>query len=72
MTDRRRRDPELPDAPDACSVPDLPPGRAQRAGSQRCISTCDVLGPDGVLWIEHEGEIYVLRRTRAGRLILTK
>ena len=32
----------------------------------------EILGPKGILQIEHEGEIYTLRLTRNNRLILTK
>lgn len=38
----------------------------------RCADSRDLLGPGGVLTIHHDGERYVLRRTRNGRLILTK
>jgi hemin uptake protein HemP len=38
----------------------------------RTVSAADLLGRAGVVRIEHEGEIYTLRRTRLGRLILTK
>jgi len=41
-------------------------------GQPRRVSTRDLLGPNGIVWIEHDGEVYTLRRTRAGRLILTK
>ncbi|MCR9094189.1 MAG: hemin uptake protein HemP [bacterium] len=32
----------------------------------------EMLGPKGILQIEHEGEVYTLRLTRNNRLILTK
>lgn len=38
----------------------------------RTVGTRDLLGPRGVLRIEHEGELYTLRVTRNNRLILTK
>ncbi len=38
----------------------------------RTVSASELLGRAGVVRIEHEGEIYTLRRTRLGRLILTK
>jgi len=38
----------------------------------RRVRASDVLGPRGILQIEHEGEIYTLRVTRNNRLILTK
>jgi hemin uptake protein HemP len=38
----------------------------------RRVRASDVLGPRGMLLIEHEGEVYTLRLTRNNRLILTK
>jgi hemin uptake protein HemP len=38
----------------------------------RTVESEALLGLDGILGIEHGGEIYTLRRTRNGRLILTK
>jgi len=38
----------------------------------RRVRARDVLGPRGILQIEHEGEVYTLRVTRNNRLILTK
>ncbi len=38
----------------------------------RVLRSADLLGPDGRLLIEHEGQVYVLQRTKAGKLILTK
>jgi len=40
--------------------------------SVRTVGTRDLLGPRGLLRIEHEGELYTLRVTRNNRLILTK
>jgi hemin uptake protein HemP len=42
------------------------------ASSEGLRSSADLLGADGILHIEHEGGVYTLRRTRNGRLILTK
>ena len=42
------------------------------AGSDRQISSAALLGNHGSLAIQHHGECYVLRQTRAGKLILTK
>ena len=42
------------------------------AKSIRRVRAGDVLGPRGILLIEHEGEVYTLRVTRNNRLILTK
>ena len=38
----------------------------------RTVSAAELLGRAGMVRIEHEGELYTLRRTRLGRLILTK
>ena len=38
----------------------------------RTVSAAELLGRAGVVRIEHQGELYTLRRTRLGRLILTK
>ena len=38
----------------------------------RVLSAKDLLGERGVVRIELEGELYTLRMTRNGRLILTK
>jgi hemin uptake protein HemP len=39
---------------------------------RRQLASRDLLGGGNELRIEHNGEIYVLRRTRQGKLILTK
>lgn len=36
------------------------------------IDSHQLLGTDGKVTIQHRGEIYQLRQTRAGKLILTK
>jgi hemin uptake protein HemP len=36
------------------------------------VSSSALLGPDGRLSILHQGELYLLRLTRQGKLILTK
>ena len=51
----------------AASGPDDKPREASRTLDSR-----ELLGPEGVVHIEHQGERYTLRRTRNGRLILTK
>lgn len=38
----------------------------------RVLNSADLLGPDGRLMIAHEGQLYSLQRTKAGKLILTK
>jgi hemin uptake protein HemP len=59
----------------------MPEGSAEDKGSKsiadardaiRTVSASELLGRAGVVRIEHECEIYTLRRTRLGRLILTK
>ena len=40
--------------------------------SRRQIRSADLLGNDDALAIQHQGELYILRQTRAGKLILTK
>ena len=60
-------------ADDKATGVDSPSERARTArGEIRTVSALDLLGPAGVVHIEHEGEVYTLRRTRLGRLILTK
>ena len=41
-------------------------------GNVRSISSEELLGERGELKIQHNGELYSLRRTRQGKLILTK
>ena len=38
----------------------------------RRISSQTLLGPDGKLIIDHDGQEYLLRKTQAGKLLLTK
>jgi len=58
MTERRESGPPREDGGDSA---------ARRMVSSRCLL------PEGQpLHIEHEGEVYTLRRTRTGKLILTK
>lgn len=54
--------PALPPQPDAPSAP--APGHA--------LDSAHLLGAKGEVEIIHEGETYRLRRTRQGKLILTK
>ncbi|HQA12203.1 hemin uptake protein HemP [Zoogloea sp.] len=51
--------------PDGASA--LPPGQFDEP-----IRSQDLLGGRACVLIEHEGMIYALRTTRAGKLILTK
>ncbi|MDX5333780.1 MAG: hemin uptake protein HemP [Gammaproteobacteria bacterium] len=58
MTERREFRPPWQDGGDSA---------ARQVVSSRCLL------PEGQpLHIEHEGEVYTLRRTRTGKLILTK
>lgn len=41
-------------------------------GSTRQVSSAALLGNREALAIQHQGERYILRQTRAGKLILTK
>lgn len=52
---------------------ELEPGTAsRRGGGERTVRARDLLGPERILRIEHEGQVYTLRITRNDRLILTK
>lgn len=42
------------------------------AVQQGCIDSRSLFHDDNRVWIQHEGETYQLRRTRNGKLILTK
>jgi hemin uptake protein HemP len=46
--------------------------RAAAPGGVRVIRARDLLGPERILRIEHDGQVYTLRITRNDRLILTK
>jgi hemin uptake protein HemP len=58
--DRTREEPQ------ATAAADASPSRP------RVVSSKELLGEAGHVHIEHDSEIYSLRRTRNGRLILTK
>jgi hemin uptake protein HemP len=66
---RRNRGPSTP--PDPAQAD---PGTHAPAPSGRppTVASTELLGSGGILGIEHNGELYTLRRTRNGRLILTK
>lgn len=49
----------------------VPPTVAHPAGV-RSVASEVLLGAKGELKIQHNGELYSLRRTRQGKLILTK
>ncbi|OYY45395.1 MAG: hypothetical protein B7Y56_05590 [Gallionellales bacterium 35-53-114] len=42
------------------------------AGTLGQVDSTDLLGSREALMIRHQGECYILRKTRAGKLILTK
>ena len=46
--------------------------RSVSASVRRQLASRDLLGGGNELHIEHNGEIYTLRQTRQGKLILTK
>lgn len=53
----------------------LPPRRDNTPhpdSGDRRIDSKTLLGPEGRIIIEHDGQHYLLRRTHAGKLILTK
>lgn len=53
----------------------LPPRRDNTphpVSGDRRIDSKTLLGPEGRIIIEHDGQHYLLRRTHAGKLILTK
>ena len=52
------------------STPDHPPHGF--TDPIKRVRAREILGPKGILQIEHEGEVYTLRLTRNNRLILTK
>jgi len=56
--------------PDLARDPGTPP--EPEASKARLLRSAELLGDAGLLHIDHDGEIYSLRRTRNGRLILTK
>ncbi|MFI0487952.1 MAG: hemin uptake protein HemP [Yersinia sp. (in: enterobacteria)] len=37
-----------------------------------CINSTQLLGQHGVVTINHQGQLYYLRQTKTGKLILTK
>ena len=62
----------LPGAETHAAAPTLPPS-SPLAGAMPKIVRFDSLARCGdEIWIENDGQIYRLRRTRQGKLILTK
>ena len=60
--------PELPSREDQAKRQDAAPP----AGSRRIINSQELLGDDQEVLIQNGDEMYRLRRTRAGKLILYK
>lgn len=46
--------------------------REARSSLVQSINSIELLGKNGVVYIQHNGELYQLRQTKAGKLILTK
>ena len=61
-----------PTPPDAAGSSYCAPGRSACGLPQRAIPSAALLGNRDAVTIEHRGSLYVLRATRAGKLILTK
>ncbi|MEM0942474.1 MAG: hemin uptake protein HemP [Pseudomonadota bacterium] len=60
---------------DECFAPsDLPQTGPERTGHPgvREVDSKSLLGAENLVTIRHRGENYILRQTRAGKLILTK
>ncbi|MEO8103820.1 MAG: hemin uptake protein HemP [Betaproteobacteria bacterium] len=57
--------------PASSAAGELSPARPSPA-RVNSVSSEELLGARGELKIQHNGEIYSLRRTRQGKLILTK
>ena len=53
-------------------VPPVNPVQIPGSAYCRQVNSADLLGGDEVLRIQHQGDSYLLRQTRAGKLILTK
>ena len=51
---------------------DVSVGGSQPAGSRRVITSRELLGGNREICIRHADEIYTLRQTSKGKLILTK
>jgi hemin uptake protein HemP len=48
------------------------PAMALQAPGQRSVDSATLLGPGGELFIHHQQQVYRLRLTSQGKLILTK
>ncbi len=51
---------------------DMPPATADNPSQRRQIRSNDLFGGGREVLIEHAGEVYSLRHTSKGKLILTK
>lgn len=54
------------------SLPERKDTTPRPVDGDRRIESETLLGPEGRVVIEHDGQHYLLRRTHAGKLILTK
>lgn len=52
--------------------PAAPPALSQGLGQARRIDSAALLGPQGEVFIVHQQQVYRLRVTSLGKLILTK
>jgi len=52
--------------------PTAKPTSPQPKEAPRVVDSAALLGPEGVLYIRHQHEVYRLQTTRFGKLILTK
>ena len=59
-------------SPEACPDHDGAQPSAPRTARAGTVRLADLLGPMRKLVIDHDGELYSLRLTSRGRLILTK
>lgn len=53
-------------------APSPPPPLTARSDPPRCIDSTTLLGPRGEVQIVHQQQVYRLRVTSLGKLILTK
>jgi hemin uptake protein HemP len=69
---RSREESSLSCTPSNLASASASPHAPEPAERLPTITSTALLGSGGILCIEHNAEIYTLRRTRNGRLILTK
>ena len=65
-------DPPVEEKEENVNPPVHSESRPRSVSGVREVRARDLLGPDRILRIEHDGQIYTLRITRNDRLILTK